>query len=37
MWQPRKIHRKQEIDSAFGVDKGKIKPFTEENRGKNSD
>ncbi|MEM2394473.1 MAG: VapB-type antitoxin [Candidatus Bathyarchaeia archaeon] len=28
--------RKQRLSEAFGVDRGKIKPFTEEDRGENS-
>jgi hypothetical protein len=27
--------RKQKLEEAFGIDKGKIKPFTEEDRGEN--
>jgi predicted RNA binding protein with dsRBD fold (UPF0201 family) len=27
--------RRQKLDEAFGVDKGKIKPFSEEDRGEN--
>lgn len=34
MWQPQKPHRK--LDDAFGVDKDKVKPFTEEDRGEKS-
>ncbi|MCS7124787.1 MAG: VapB-type antitoxin [Candidatus Bathyarchaeota archaeon] len=28
--------RRQRLSEVFGVDKGKIKPFTEEDRGENS-
>jgi hypothetical protein len=28
--------RKQKLSQIFGIDKGKIKPFTEEDRGENS-
>lgn len=28
--------RRQRLSEAFGVDKGKIKPFTEEDRGENT-
>jgi hypothetical protein len=29
--------RKKKLEEVFGVDKGKIKPFSEEDRGENSD
>jgi len=29
--------RKQKLSQIFGIDKGKIKPFTEEDRGENSE
>ncbi|MEM3697399.1 MAG: VapB-type antitoxin [Candidatus Bathyarchaeia archaeon] len=28
--------RRQRLSEVFGIDKGKIKPFTEEDRGENS-
>lgn len=28
--------RKKRLNETFGIDKGKIKPFTEEDRGENS-
>ena len=31
-----KRQRKQKLKEAFGIDKDKIKPFTEEDRGENS-
>ena len=30
-----KQQRRERLNEAFGVDKGKIKPFTEEDRGEN--
>jgi len=31
-----KQHRKELIEQAFGADRGKIKPFSEEDRGEDS-
>jgi len=36
IWQTRKPQYKQKACEVFGVDKGKIKSFTEEDRGENS-